>query len=593
MTRRNALLEAIGHLAPQMRANAGALVLVFLLGLIAAATEFAGIGAVILLIQMAFDQGGELNSIDLGIVSFGSGDLPEWMREPLGAGIVVLLFVLLRLAANAGHGLVSARVAASLEHQARVDALENNLATPYQDEQGEGWGEAFTLITGHSQAISEGIDSVINLLQTLTVVVVLGSLVLFASPIIAASGLLFALSFNLIFATMQRRAERTGTDLANRSELLNAKLIRILQAKRTFRTLGLIDREQAQFRERSEDTARLQCEADKLAVLTDPLSQVAILLSVGLTGLVSVWLSISITTLLLIAGLLYRTQPYLASLAEARLTLITLLGPLRRLRQMDKRTAADEGYHIDAIPGEIRFENVGFRYLARSEPVLKHLNFRIPLGGTVSIEGPSGIGKSTIVDMLLRLIEPDQGSIFAGTIPLEAIHRGCWRSFLTVCGQKSELIHGTVRDNVTLGNEEATQAEVDRAIHLAGFDLVVKQLPNGLDEPLGERGMQLSGGQSQRLAIARSILRKPDILILDEALSMLDPQSQKRILTGLAEELAGRTLVVIGHNISLHLPGTVSINLQELLRTSSPAGVITVAEPSQRKALPILRTLSD
>lgn len=583
MTRRNPLLEAIGHLAPQMRANVATLVSVFLLGLVAAATEFASVGAVILLIQMVFEQGGELTSIDLGVFSFGSEDLPGWMTQPLGAGITVLLFVFLRLAANAFHGLMSCRLAVSLEHQARVNALANNLATPYQEEQGEGWGEAFTLVTGHSQAISEGIDAVINLLQTLTVIVVLGSLVLIASPVIAASGLLFALSLNFFFATFQRRAERIGTDYANRLELLNAKLIRILQAKRTFRMLGLVDREQLQFQDRSEATARLQYEADKLAVLTDPLSQVAILLSLALIGLVSLWLSISFTTLLLIGGLLYRTQPYLASLAEARLTLINLLGPLRRLGMMGEDAAPDEGHRIDTVPGEIRFENVGFRYAARSEPVLERLNFRIPLGGTVSIEGPSGIGKSTIVDMLLRLIEPDEGSIFAGTIPLQAIHRGSWRSFLTVCGQKSELVHGTVRDNVTLGNEAATPEEIDRAVKLAGFDLVVKQLPNGLDEPLGERGMQLSGGQSQRLAIARSILRKPDILILDEALSMLDPQSQRRILLALAEEMTDRTLVVIGHNINVELPGTVSIKLEELLAVRSTADRPTSANVSYRR----------
>ncbi len=199
--------------------------------------------------------------------------------------------------------------------------------------------------------------------------------------------------------------------------------------------------------------------------------------------------------------------------------------------------------------GAVRFEAVGFGY-GDGAPVLHGLDLDIPAGETHAIVGATGAGKSTIVKLLLRLYEPSSGRIALDGVPIDELTFTSLRGALGFVSQDVFLFQGTVRENITYGRPDASDGEVVRAASLAEADGFIKELPLGYDTIVGERGQKLSGGQRQRLTIARAILRDPAVLVLDEATSAIDNETEAAIQRSLAHVSAGRTTVVIAHRLS-------------------------------------------
>jgi len=203
------------------------------------------------------------------------------------------------------------------------------------------------------------------------------------------------------------------------------------------------------------------------------------------------------------------------------------------------------------LHGSIVFENVEFRYPSRPElAVLKGVTFSIEPGQEVAIVGPSGAGKSTIASLLLKFYEPDRGNIlFDGRnsrdFPVTAV-----RSQMAIVMQDVFLFGGTIRENIAYGKPDASEDEIIVAAIRANAWDFIKSFPDKLDTVVGERGVQLSGGQRQRIAIARAMLKDPIILILDEATSSLDSESERLVQEALEKLLRGRTSLVIAHRLS-------------------------------------------
>ncbi len=198
--------------------------------------------------------------------------------------------------------------------------------------------------------------------------------------------------------------------------------------------------------------------------------------------------------------------------------------------------------------GEIRFENVSFGYKP-DEYVLKNLNFTINPGEKVAIVGPTGAGKSSIIRLLCRLYEPNQGRILVDGIDIRDITQGELRRHIGVILQESFIFAGDVRRNITLG-EEYSLTEIEEAAKVTNVDGFIRQLPDGYDTILRERGANLSGGQKQLLAFARVAIRNPNILVLDEATSSLDVATEADTQSALETLLVGKTAIIIAHRLS-------------------------------------------
>ena len=203
------------------------------------------------------------------------------------------------------------------------------------------------------------------------------------------------------------------------------------------------------------------------------------------------------------------------------------------------------------VRGAVRFDGVRFDYgVGAAGEVLQGFDLDIAAGETHAIVGATGAGKSTIVKLLLRLYEPTHGSISIDGVPIEDLTFGSLRGSIGFVSQDVFLFQGTVRENLTYGRPDATDADVVQAATLAEAHAFILSLPDGYDTIVGERGQKLSGGQRQRLTIARAILRDPAILVLDEATSAVDNETEAAIQRSLARVSADRTTIVIAHRLS-------------------------------------------
>ncbi len=211
---------------------------------------------------------------------------------------------------------------------------------------------------------------------------------------------------------------------------------------------------------------------------------------------------------------------------------------------------SNEGNHLQMpVRGEILFDNVSFNYVP-GVPTLHHINLSIRPGQMVALVGATGAGKSTLLSLLTRFYECTDGEIYLDGQPLSLLSKASLRTALGYVTQESFLFNGTVRENMLLGKRNATDDEIFQALAAAHADEFVQALPEGLDTNVGERGIKLSGGEKQRISIARALLKNPPILLLDEATASVDTHTEKQIQQALDTLMKGRTSFVIAHRLS-------------------------------------------
>ncbi len=226
------------------------------------------------------------------------------------------------------------------------------------------------------------------------------------------------------------------------------------------------------------------------------------------------------------------------------------LDRIRELRDMATEDHGDESKSIPSdIDGEVRFENVVFEY-EEGVPVLRGISFTAPPGTTTALVGSSGSGKSTLISLIMAFASPKEGKILIDGADITGLRLREYRRNLGVVMQDNFLFDGTVRENIAFTRPGATETEVREVAMIAHADEFIEKFPDQYDTVVGERGVKLSGGQRQRIAIARAILADPRILILDEATSSLDSESEQLIQEGLKRLRAGRTVFVIAHRLS-------------------------------------------
>ena len=202
------------------------------------------------------------------------------------------------------------------------------------------------------------------------------------------------------------------------------------------------------------------------------------------------------------------------------------------------------------IKGAIEFRNLTFRYRPNDEPVLRDINLQIPAGKTVAFVGRTGSGKSTIANLIPRLLDPPEGTVLIDGIDIHNYPLAQLRSSIGYVPQETFLFSDSVKENIAFGVTDAELAEVESAAEIAGLSGDITGFPDRYDALVGERGITLSGGQKQRTAIARAVLREPRILILDDALSSVDTYTEERILGRLRNVMRDRTSLIISHRIS-------------------------------------------
>jgi subfamily B ATP-binding cassette protein MsbA len=241
------------------------------------------------------------------------------------------------------------------------------------------------------------------------------------------------------------------------------------------------------------------------------------------------------------------------SIASIGTQIVEAFAGLDRIREVREMAAEDEEdanrEPIESIRGDVEFDNVSFEYV-ENVPVLHDVSFVAPAGSTTALVGPSGSGKSTLIGLVMAFHRPTSGRVLVDGRDLATLRLHDYRGHIGIVMQDNFLFDGTVADNIRFSRPDATMEDVRRAGATAHCDEFVAAFPDGYDTVVGERGVKLSGGQRQRVGIARAILADPDILILDEATSSLDSESEALIQDGLHSLRRGRTTFVIAHRLS-------------------------------------------
>jgi ATP-binding cassette subfamily B protein len=216
----------------------------------------------------------------------------------------------------------------------------------------------------------------------------------------------------------------------------------------------------------------------------------------------------------------------------------------------EETPARETGKDLPAIRGEIELRNLSFAYDGGSAPVLKTVNLTIPAGSTCGIIGETGSGKTTLVHLLLRLFEPPDGSVLVDGIDIKKMPLPVLRRMIGFVSQDIFLFSGTIRENIQFEGQNSDAASLETATRIAQLLPTVREFREQFDTPLGERGVRLSGGQKQRTALARAMIKDPPLLILDDAFSSVDTETEEEILKGLREFMKGRTSLFISHRVS-------------------------------------------
>jgi ABC-type multidrug transport system fused ATPase/permease subunit len=291
------------------------------------------------------------------------------------------------------------------------------------------------------------------------------------------------------------------------------------------------------------------------------LSNEAVMLITGLGGLLVLGYSgqaimvgaLTLGTYLAFVGYLSKFYYPIQMFASTSLVIQPAITALTRVFELLDLTGEEEdasGHRLARLQGSIRFDRVNFSYES-SMPILKDITFEIRPGEHVAFVGPSGSGKTTLIHLLLGLYKPSQGTISVDGYELQKLNLTALRERVGIVSQKIVLFNDTIRNNIAYSRPNATLMEIEQAAEDAGLNEFLSQLPAGLETRVGECGSLLSGGQMQRISLARTLLKNPDIIILDEATSHLDVPSEKRIYRTLKRLFAGKTMITVAHRLSI------------------------------------------
>jgi subfamily B ATP-binding cassette protein MsbA len=270
--------------------------------------------------------------------------------------------------------------------------------------------------------------------------------------------------------------------------------------------------------------------------------------------LVSIRDTADVAPFIVFVFLLYRLAPVVKRLEKERVDLLassaSVIETFSILDQPNSISIHSGKRPFEGIQNGLDFENVSYQYDSHGAPAVHKISVRIPAQGVTAIVGPSGAGKSTLIKLLLRFFDPTEGQILVDGMPLAELNLDNWRSRLAVVPQKPHLFNASVRENIAYGDFDASDEQIREAARDAGANDFIESLAVGYETKLGEDGVELSGGEAQRICLARALIRKPDLLLLDEATNALDSISEQRIQEALEEARTRCAVVVVAHRLS-------------------------------------------
>ena len=366
---------------------------------------------------------------------------------------------------------------------------------------------------------------------------------------LAAMGVAAAILF-----AITRQAQRVGQEALGALNAFGAHAWESFNALRTIRAFGREGDEIERLRRHSEAVRQGQLRQEMLWALPWRFGEVSATLIVAALILTVGRDPHGLALFVAFLAVLYRMQSPLRDALSTRVQLNGLQPVVAQVFTVLDETArpilASGAKPYAGMSIGIRLQDVRFSYEAGEAEVLRGLTLDIPAGKTTAIVGPSGAGKSTLIDLLARFRDPTAGRVFVDGVDLRDLDLAQWRARLSIMSQDVFLFDASVRENILYGRADASEAALRDAARIAHADRFIESLPQGWDTRLGDRGGRLSGGQRQRIALARAIIRDPELFLLDEATNALDAETERAFQHALAAFGRGRTMVVVAHRLA-------------------------------------------
>lgn len=394
-----------------------------------------------------------------------------------------------------------------------------------------------------------------DLLQVATTVIVVGGIMFYIAPEVAILAIIPVPIIVIGSFMFQRRIGERYTRVREEVADLNSLLNNNLSGITTIKSFTAEEREIERVRAASETYRKANQSAIRLSASFVPLIRMAILFAFTANMLVGGWMALdgrlSIGAYSVIVFITQRLLWPLTRLGQTfDLYQRAMASTARVLDLLDTDIGIVEGdVSIERVSGDIEFLDLGFSYQGR-EPVYKGLSLKINSGETLGIVGSTGAGKTTLMSLLMRLHDPQSGSVKLDGIDVRDLTLECLRGSIALVSQNTTLFPGSVRDNILYGKPNATEEEVLNSANIAEAMEFIRTLPDGWETEVGEDGHRLSGGQRQRLAIARAVLKDAPILVLDEATSNVDNETEAALQRSIEKLSKNRTTIIIAHRLS-------------------------------------------
>ena len=447
-------------------------------------------------------------------------------------------------------------IAQDLQHSMRTETFSKTLDLDLSFFENKSSGRLMAILNDDVNQMENFLNEAANrLIQTATTVIVIGATFLYISPLVAIFA--FIPIPVIVFGSykfVQRIGERYSK-IRNNVESLNAHLSNSITGILTVKSFNREKKEYKRIDSASDEVKTANYDAIKLSAAFIPIIRVAILFGFTATLLIGGFLALDGQIKVgMYSVMLFITQRLLWPLTELGMIFDSFqkaMASFRRIMNLrDTNPTINDGeIELLELKNKITFENLNFEYV-KDFPVLKNINIEIEKGKTTAIVGSTGSGKSTLIKLILRFYEKNAGKILFDEHEIESLSLESIRNKIGLVSQDVFLFEGSVFENIAYGNIEANSEEVWNAARLSESDRFINDLPNKEDTIVGERGQKLSGGQRQRISIARAILKNPEILILDEATSAVDNETEAAIQESLETLKEGRTVIAIAHRLS-------------------------------------------
>jgi subfamily B ATP-binding cassette protein MsbA len=529
------LLQRLQRLLPYLRSNQRGLLAAVGASVVTAATE----PMIPALMNLLLDRG------------FGRGELPLWTVPAAIVGLFAVRSVS-GFVAHYGLAWTASRTVLRLREAMFARLLS---AAPALFTQHTASAMTNTLVYEAQSGVTLLVNSLLMLVRdSLTLLALLAYLLYLNWQLTLFVGLLFP-AVGWVMRVIGRRLHRLTVEGQQATDGLAYVVEENMLAWRSVRLHGAQVQQGDRFKTSADRVRQLMLKAVVAGASMTPVTQMLASIALSAVIMMALWQSRSgVETVgsfvAFVMAMLQLVAP-VKHLSDVMAPLTRGLAAVERGIEMVEHTPAERGgsHNVARARGEIVFDRVSLRYRDEGTPALSEVSLQVRAGETVALVGPSGAGKTTMVNLLPRFVDPSAGRVLLDGVPLQDWDVHALRRQFALVSQDVVLFNDTVARNVSLGLEMSRE-EIEAALHAANLLAFVQQLPQGLDTPIGHNGSQLSGGQRQRLAIARAVARNAPVLILDEATSALDSESERAVQDALERLMEGRTTLVIAHRLS-------------------------------------------